>query len=219
MDGIHDVGGKFGFGPIRPTDDDPAFHAPWEGRMLGIARAISKPTDWNSDKFRHSREHEDPVRYLTRAYFDQWYGAYACMLIGSGIVTVEELASGVSNGDTPAGLPEPMSPAAVAEAKHLGASSERPFDGTPGFAVGDTVRARTFSPAGHCRLPAYVRGHVGEVTAYHGAHHFADASAHNQSTAEPLYTVRFTLSTLFPERQGSADAVHLDLWENHLESK
>ncbi|MFY0612801.1 MAG: nitrile hydratase subunit beta [Hyphomicrobiaceae bacterium] len=218
MDGIHDVGGKLGFGPINITHDDPPFKEDWEGRMLGIARAISRPSDWNSDKFRHTREHEEPVRYLTRPYFDQWYKAYACMLVGSGVITIEELGSGVSNGKEATGLPTPMPPEKVATAKLAGASFARPYDGSPNHQVGDIVRARVMSPTGHCRLPAYVRGHSGQIVSYHGAHVVADASAHNEKVIEPLYTVRFQLSELFPERAGSTDRVHLDLWERHLEA-
>ena len=218
MDGIHDVGGKFGFGPIEVTHVEPPFHAAWEGRMLGIARAIARPADWNSDKFRHSREHEDPVEYLTRSYFDQWYKAYACMLVGSGMVTVEELASGISQGPKPADTPEPMSAESVAIVKTKGASFDRDYDKPPLFKIGDRVRGRMISPTGHCRLPAYVKGYRGIVSAYHGAHVLADASAHNRLAIEPLYTVRFKLCDLYPERRTSDDAVHLDLWESHLEA-
>jgi nitrile hydratase beta subunit len=218
MDGIHDVGGKLGFGTIKPTDVDPPFPAHCDGRMLGIARAIARPSDWNSDKFRHTRELEDPVQYLTRTYFDQWYKAYACMLVGSGLVSVEELATGKSSGTRPTDLNPPMSAGQVAKAKLMGPSFERPYDEVPRFQTGELVKARLVTPTGHCRLPAYVRGHAGEVTAYHGAHVLADASAHNQQLVEPLYTVRFRLRDLFPERKESVDLVHLDLWESHLES-
>ena len=39
MDSIHDVGGKHGLGPVIAEPDEPPFHAPWEGRMHGIAVA------------------------------------------------------------------------------------------------------------------------------------------------------------------------------------
>ncbi|WP_282610484.1 nitrile hydratase subunit beta [Pelagibius sp. Alg239-R121] len=218
MDGIHDVGGKLGFGPIGITSDEPPFHAPWEGRMFGIVRSMARPSDWNVDKFRHTRELEDPVLYLTRPYFDQWYKVYACMFVGSGVLTVAELASGESDGTSPEGLPEPMAADAVDGAKNGGASFERPYDAKPKFEVGDTARARLITPVGHCRLPAYVRGHLGKIADYRGAHLLADASAHNEERSEPLYSVAFKLSDLFPEREGSTDQVYLDLWESHLEN-
>ena len=30
MDGIHDLGGRQGFGAVRYSPNDKAFHAPWE---------------------------------------------------------------------------------------------------------------------------------------------------------------------------------------------
>ncbi len=218
MDGVHDLGGKLGFGPIEVADEGSPFHGAWEGRMMGIARAISRPPDWNIDKFRHSRELEAPVLYLTRPYYDQWYKAYACMLVGSGVVTLDELASGKSDGSTVTGMASPMSADEVPEAKRHGAGFDRPYDGEPRFSVGEAVLTRNVSPVGHTRLPAYARGRSGVITATHGAHVLPDAAAHGEPRAEPLYTVRFRLSDLFPERQGSLDQVHLDLWQSYLDA-
>ncbi|MHA1158737.1 MAG: nitrile hydratase subunit beta [Alphaproteobacteria bacterium] len=216
MDGIHDLGGKLGFGPVEVTHDDPPFHQPWEARTFGIARALSRPADWNIDKFRHSRELEEPVSYLTRPYYDQWYKAYACMLVGSGLVTIEELASGRTDGTRPRGFAQPQPASAVASAKFMGANFERPYQERPGFAAGETIRNVNVLTVGHTRLPAYVRDRPGVIAACHGAHVLPDA-AHNVDRAEPLYSVGFRLADLFPEQAGSPDMVYLDLWESYLE--
>ena len=71
MDGIHDLGGKQGYGPIDVDDEGNPFHHDWEGREWGIAQCARTPgitIDW----WRHCRElimHED---YLGRPYFDSW---------------------------------------------------------------------------------------------------------------------------------------------------
>lgn len=218
MDGIHDLGGKLGFGPVEVSTEDPPFKAAWEARMYAIVRAISRPADWNIDKLRHSRELEDPVRYLTRPYYDQWYAAQACMLVGSGLVTIEELVSGEARGDGPTGLPAPMTREQVKIARFDAPSFEHPHARAPRFRPGDTVRACLTTPTGHCRLPAYVRGHRGCIIRDNGSHHFADVAAHDEIVHTPLYTVRFQIRDLFPEREGSTDRVHLDLWEQHLEA-
>ncbi len=218
MDGIHDLGGKLGFGPVAiDHDDGPPFHEPWEGRMLGIVRAISQPPDWNVDKFRHTVELEEPVHYLTKSYFDRWYKAQACMLIGSGLASVEELVAGKSDGTKVTGLRPPMSVDVVAKLKRRATNFERPHDDLPRFRIGDDIVVRNLNPTGHSRLPAYARGRAGAITAYHGAHVFPDASARGESRAEPLYTVRFGLGELFPEAEGLSDRVHLDLWESYLD--
>ena len=33
MNGVHDMGGDQGMGPIEYEKDEPVFHAPWEGRV------------------------------------------------------------------------------------------------------------------------------------------------------------------------------------------
>ena len=43
MDGIHDMGGMHGFGPITREENEPLFHHPWEGRVLAISVATPVP--------------------------------------------------------------------------------------------------------------------------------------------------------------------------------
>jgi hypothetical protein len=33
MNGVHDMGGMQGMGPVPYEKDEPVFHAPWEGRV------------------------------------------------------------------------------------------------------------------------------------------------------------------------------------------
>ena len=41
MNGVHDMGGMHGFGPIAPEADEPVFHEIWEARMFGLSCAIT----------------------------------------------------------------------------------------------------------------------------------------------------------------------------------
>ena len=36
MNGIHDMGGMHGMGPIEPESNEPVFHEPWEGRVYAL---------------------------------------------------------------------------------------------------------------------------------------------------------------------------------------
>jgi len=216
MDGVHDLGGQQNHGAIAVRDDDAPFHDDWEWRMSGIARAIARPPSWNIDKFRFTREQLQPVEYLTRPYFDQWCTTYAAMLVGSGLVTMEELAAGRSAERAPTSL-KPMSVADVARLRNVSTRFDRPYEGAARFGAGQPVRARLSGSAGHTRLPRYVRGHAGVVRSLNGAHVVPDESTEGREVAEPLYTVSFMLADLFPERSGSADRVSLDLWERYLE--
>lgn len=216
MDGVHDLGGQQGHGAIDVSDDDAPFHDDWEWRMWAIARAIARPPGWNLDKFRFTRELLQPVEYLARPYFDQWYAAYAAMLAGSGLATVDELSSGKSAARAPPSL-TPMSAASVDKLGNVSVRFDRPYEGAPRYDIGRRVRARLSASPGHTRVPRYVRGHAGVVRSFHGAHIVPDESAEGREVAEPLYTVTFMLADLFPERAGSPDKVSLELWERHLE--
>jgi len=216
MDGIHDLGGRQGFGPVDVHEPEEVFHADWEGRVWGIVRAMTRLPDWNLDWFRHCRELIDPVDYLTRPYFDQWVQTYAAMLVNSGVATVEEVASGRSQSAVP-GLKPPMPHEAVQRAKSTPVRFDRAGAAAPALAVGDAIRAKLHGATGHTRLPAYVRGRRGVIEACHGTHVLPDASAHGDDRAEPLYSVAFDAAELWPEAAGRRDRVFLDLWESYLE--
>ena len=47
MDGIHDMGGMHGMGPIVREADEPVFHEAWEGRALALTRAMMAAGHFN----------------------------------------------------------------------------------------------------------------------------------------------------------------------------
>src|SRR5262249_54844134 len=112
MDGIHDLGGREGYGPIDVGEPPEPFHAPWEARLFGIVRGDDRPATFSIDRFRHVRECIDPAEYLARRYYDQWLLAHAVMMVAAGAATIEELATGKSARSLP-GLPQPMPPEKV----------------------------------------------------------------------------------------------------------
>ena len=215
MDGIHDLGGRQGFGAIDVHEPEEPFHEPWEARVRGIVNAISRPSDWSIDWFRHCRELIDPTDYLTRPYFDQWLQTYAAMMVNSGVATVEELASGQAKTSAP-DLPSPMTAGDVGK-KKTSKSVEREIDAPSVFTLGHSVRVKSHGVPGHTRLPAYARGRRGRIEAYHGAHIFPDANAHGEDRAEPLYTIGFDAAELWPEAEGRRERVFLNMWESYLE--
>ncbi len=215
MDGIHDLGGRQGFGPVDTQEKQVAFHSRWEARAFAIVRAMSRAPDWTIDKFRFTREQIGPADYLTRPYYDQWLQCYAALMIGSGIASVEEIVSGHAL-DGPAGLGAPRGPESVAAAQKNAASFEFPCDEKPKFAAGDSVTAKSHGHSGHTRLPGYVRGANGTVAHVRGAFIVPDDSAAGTKRGEPLYTIAFRASVLWPG-EGHTHRVHLDLWESYLE--
>jgi len=48
MNGVHDMGGMHGMGPIAHEPNEPVFHEPWEGRVWGLVRAVQGLRDVES---------------------------------------------------------------------------------------------------------------------------------------------------------------------------
>jgi len=218
MDGIHDLGGRQGFGPIDVDEPEEQWHAQWEARTRCAINSMGKADlpAWNIDWFRHVREMMDPVHYLSRPYYDQWLQAYAAMMVHDGVATVEEIATGKSTFK-PEGLSEPMRPEDVTSTVLGIRDFVRKIDQPPRYAAGDSIRTNEHGAQGHTRLPAYARGKTGVIEDLHDAHIFPDRAAFGEEVSEHLYTVSFALGDLFAESKGSKDRVALNLWESYLE--
>ena len=88
---------------------------------------------------------------------------------------------------------------------------------SPRYNPGESVRAVNRHPTGHTREPRYVRGRVGVIHEYHGAHVFPDRNAEGSKEGQHLYSVRFTAEALWGESAADRNAVYVDLWEDYLE--
>lgn len=220
MTRIHDMGGRFGDGPVARDADEPVFTAEWHRRTLGLTLAAGALGAWNLDASRHAREALRPEDYMRFSYYERWLAALADLLVAQGIVTAAELAGG--EPFRPVEAATPLRPTDVAAALARGNPSSR--DGAPPvFERGDRVRTRLparniLIPGGHTRLPAYAAGHTGRIFEHHGAHVLPDSNAHFLGEApEPLYTVAFDAADLWGTAVSDQDEVMLDLWESYLE--
>lgn len=220
MNGVHDMGGMQGFGAINPETNEPLFHAPWEPRVLAMNLATAAWRKWNIDATRFSRERAAPADYLRNSYYERWYDGLCRLMVERGLITPEELASGRPQGPK---LTPPVTAAEVAAILDKGSPSARPGSAGGGatarFKPGDKVRARVIHPEGHTRLPRYARGKQGVIAMDHGVHVFADSNASFKGEApQHLYNVRFEATELWGADAAFKGAVHIDLWDSHLES-
>jgi nitrile hydratase len=217
MNGVHDMGGMHGFGPVEPEANEPVFHAPWEGRVLALRRALGAWRKWNIDAGRHSNETLPPADYLRMTYYEKWLASTIKLALGAGLVTQRELETGRRDPATPVATP-PLTADKVLPAIMKGGPTNRETTAKPRFAAGQSVRAREINPTGHTRLPRYVRGRLGTIERDHGAHVFPDSNAKFQGEdPQVLYTVRFAARELWGEAANPGDAVYLDLWEEYLD--
>lgn len=214
MNGVHDMGGMHGMGPVAPEADEPVFHHDWEARVHALN--LASPTRGNIDAGRHKLELIPPADYLRMSYYEKWLTRLEGLLLAGGFVTTEELASGRADPKAPKATP--VRTAADVPAAMTGPYSYVREAKAASFAVGDRVRARVIQPQGHTRLPRYVRGRTGVIERLHGAHVFPDSHAHGRGEdPHPLYTVTFAAQELWGPEAAAGDSVRLDLWEPYLE--
>jgi nitrile hydratase len=225
MNGVHDLGGRDGFGAVERTDAEQAFHERWEAAVFTMANVVlAARIAKNVDHFRHAIERIDPVSYLSDTYYGRWLGGVETLLVEAGVVASEDLNTRTAEmgGDPEARVaarPDRHPDVFPESGGDRPPTAERPGGSQGAFSVGDQVRTSKASPHGHTRLPAYARGAVGEIVAVHGAWVFPDSNAHGRGeNPEPLYTVRFAGAELWGEDAEDDVAVHLDLFESYLES-
>ena len=202
MDGMHDLGGRQGFGKVRYTPNATAFHAAWEVRANSLYAFAVRSGIFNMDEYRHAIERMEPRHYLGAGYYERSLTSLLTLCVEKGIVTREELERR-AGGHVPLAMPSAPGRSNVPERQR--------------FAIGDRVRVRMDSVPGHMRMPGYIRGKPGVVVGISPAYPFPDAHAHGvASEDEPTYDVRFRTEDLWP---GSADPalVHVGVFESYLE--
>lgn len=218
MNGIHDMGGMHGMGPIEREENEPVFHSVWESRVYAFHRAIGPWRKWNIDTGRYEIETLPPADYLRMSYYEKWFARFVKLIVKTGLVTQAEVDSGKPAPGS-VKLTPPLKPEQVpgmALSRNL-PSSENP-DIKPHFQVGQKVRARNINPTGHTRLPRYARGKSGVIDRDHGVHIFPDTNAHGLGEKrQHLYSVKFAARELWGDQASARDSVYIDLWDDHLE--
>src|SRR5436190_4378051 len=97
MNGVHDMGGMHGVGPIHAEaeKDEPVFHHRWEARVYALNRAIGAWRKWNIDTGRYYIELIAPAEYFRLSYYEKWFTRNVELLVKTGMVTREEIETGV----------------------------------------------------------------------------------------------------------------------------
>ncbi len=210
VDGVHDMGGMQGFGPVvRPGADAP-YHDEWESRILAL-NVITGFERLRVSNGRADREEMEPAEYLAAGYFDRWAWSVERGLLENGAIApgeIDGMIARLAGGE----VIEPTSnPAQVARVlKALDDVPTLPPAVDPRFAVGDRVRVLRMRPPGHNRSPRYLRGVQGVIERVQCNDRRPGAGS------EPVYLVSFAATDVW-----GADAdrgqVLADFWEGYLE--
>jgi nitrile hydratase len=202
MDGMHDLGGKQGFGRVRFKKNAPVFHHAWHARSNALFALGVRCGIFNMDEYRHAIERMEPRHYLTADYYERSLTGVATLCVEKGVVTRAELekrAGGAFPLSAPLGQGRTNAPARAR------------------FQPGDRVRVKDDYVPGHVRMPAYIRGKAGVVVSESAPFPYPDAEAHGVAAVdEPTYDVCFRTEELWP---GDTDAAELvaAVFQSYLE--
>lgn len=219
MDGVHDLGGKAGYGAVTPDAQPIGFAERWHAAVFAIMRAsYGAGATRNSDHFRHAVERVDPERYLADGYYGRWLAGLETLLIEGGVLSSDEIDEYLDAFDEEA--PSAARPGTTSTGSNWAVADPRTAarETSPAvFAVGERVRSRGEPTQGHTRLPEYARDRVGRVAAVHGGWVLPDSNAHGVGESpQPLYTVAFDAAELWGSGREPGVMIHLDLFESYL---
>lgn len=227
------------FGPIAREPDEPVFHSPAEGHVLGVSGFVMVLVAGRSvDVFRSAMERLPREIYMS-SYYRRVLGGCEDLLVQAGYLGPGEVDARIEG--TPAAAQPgrrrgsrvrlsltsrlmrvmqraryPRWVSAHVLPHVFGAS--RPALRRPRFAAGDRIRVRTQQARGHTRQPGYVTGKPGVITAHLGAMLFPDARAAGRRVRpQHLYTVAFQGSDLWGEEAEAGTEARVDLYEPYLE--
>ncbi len=225
MNGVFDLAGTDGVGPVVVPDDEPVFRAEWEKSVFPMFALCFRAGFFGVDQFRHAIELIDPAVYLKSPYYEHWIHSVEHYGERLGLLDIDELdrrtAHYLAHPEEP--LPEhPDDPELLSFVEAVvpaGATAKRESDKEARFAVGDVVRVDRAAPRGHTRRARYVRGAVGEIVLAHGVFIYPDTAGNGLGEQpEHVYTVRFDAAELWgAEHAEPNQAVYFDVWDPYLE--
>jgi len=215
MNGVHDMGGMQGMGPIEYENNEPVFHAAWEARVYAMNRAVTA-TGKLKLGLRPPIENLTAFEYLRMSYYEKWLISLTERMVVSGLVTRAEIESGhIAEGSAKF---VPAVTAADVPAFMRRIPTMRKDQIAPRFQVGQRVRARNINPVTHTRLPRYVRGKAGTIQRDRAVATLPDTNVYGLGeNPQHIYSVRFSARELWGEQAALQDAVYLELWDDYLE--
>jgi nitrile hydratase len=226
MNGVHDMGGMHGLGPVVPEKDEPVFHHEWERRAFALTVATGFLGKWNLDMGRFAREQMPPAEYLATSYYEHWLWGLEKLLADKGLVTRAEIdarVTGRSSAPGPAARPAPeglrvLHASNVERVLRHGRNARVDAQVPPRFRQGEHVVTRNINPPGHTRLPRYARAKRGVIAEDHGVWVFPDAHAAEEGPRpQHCYSVCFMAREIWGPQAAERDRIYIDLFDDYLD--
>ncbi len=88
MEGIHDLGGSPGAGPIDKSQHE---IRDWERLADAVTITLDKKGLKTTDEHRRAQESLPPEQYEALSYYERWVAATELLLVEKGILTRKEI--------------------------------------------------------------------------------------------------------------------------------
>ena len=212
------MGGMDGFGKVEPEANEPVFHAPWEGRVMAMMRAMGAAAPGIRHVPRCAGAATAGRLYLTASYYESWLPRAAETLVLS-----RGLCHGRRTGGGPCSAAGEAAAARLLRAKDVRppcarGSYERPATRRPCSSPAITCGQENIHPKTHTRLPRYARGRLGVVERVLGCQVFPDSSAlGNGRKSAMALCVGFEGRELWGDDADPTLKVSIDAFEPYLE--
>jgi nitrile hydratase beta subunit len=189
---------------------------------MGMRRQVQQLPGKQPRRTRPLIESMEPVRYLTASYYERFLHVLEINAVEAGLVTREELDARTELFRRHPAAPVPRRSAPTEAARAIAAlnvqAQPEPSGPLPQFQVGDPVAARNLNPAGHTRLPRYIRGKRGVIERVNGWYRLQDEEVESLGpNPQTVYTVRFPAREVWGPVADPNQAVYLEMWEGYLE--
>ena len=200
MNGVHDLGGMHGFGPIEREENEPLFHAEWEARVWGHGTASCCAGVFHDRRAPPWHRAHGAGRLLARVLLRALARLSRVHPDGPGYRRPHaELDARIE-------LPAP----AARRSRREWICQRGPATGAAGAPAIATAHCAALR-GGRCgndaptsirlvtrELPRYARGKRGAIQGFYGAQTFPDTNAHGLGEQpQPLYNVRFEARELW----------------------
>jgi nitrile hydratase len=201
MDGLYDLGGRQGFGPVVRQGQSEPFHNEAEIRIAAMWVRLVRHGVYNMDEYRHAIERMEPRHYIAASYYERTFTAVASLCVERGVFSAGELLD-AAGFEVP--LSRPSREGRIADAQ------------LPDIGLGDRVRVKDDFVPGHIRMPGYIRGKQGVVVGISPAYPYPDAHGHGlDSSWQRSFDVRFSSRHLWPEGAEEAE-VQVGVFHSYL---
>ena len=201
MDGLHDLGGRQGFGPVVRQGHTEPFHGEADIRIAAMWVRLVRQGVYNMDEYRHAIERMEPRHYIAASHYERTFTAVASLCVERGVFSAGELSA-------EAGFAVPLS-----RPSREGRIGDPHL---PEIGMGDRVRVKDDFVPGHIRMPGYIRGKEGVVVGVSPPYPYPDAHGHGlESPWQRSFDVRFSSRHLWAD--GAEDAeVQVGVFHGYL---